>query len=128
MSTTSTTTTTTTTTTFGPISRKFQPLADNRYCSRQGRVPLRLHPNHRLVGLVVKASASRAEDSGFESLLRRNFSESSHTSISVWQHVKLSEPFRPWDTFACCWDVKQPTNKHLKIICCMFFDAVCFTS
>ena len=28
---------------------------------------------NRLVGLVVKASASRAEDSGFESRLRRDF-------------------------------------------------------
>ena len=28
----------------------------------------------RLVGLVVKASASRAEDLGFESRLRRDFS------------------------------------------------------
>ena len=34
----------------------------------------------RLVGLVVKESASRAEDTGFESHLRRNFSGSSHTS------------------------------------------------
>ena len=35
----------------------------------------------RLVGLVVKASASRAEDPGFESLWRRDFfSGSSHTS------------------------------------------------
>ena len=35
-----------------------------------------------LVGLVVKASASRAEDRGFESRLRRDFffSVSSHTS------------------------------------------------
>ena len=33
------------------------------------------------------------------------------TSISVWQHVKLSEQVRPWDTLACCWDVKQPTNQ-----------------
>ena len=30
--------------------------------------------NHRLVGLVVKASASRAEDPGFKSRLRRDFS------------------------------------------------------
>ena len=35
----------------------------------------------------------------------------SATSISVWQHVKLSEQIRPRDTLACCWDVKQPTNK-----------------
>ena len=31
-------------------------------------------PNDRLVGLVVKASASRAEDPGFESRLHRDFS------------------------------------------------------
>ena len=36
----------------------------------------------------------------------------SATSISVWQHVRLSEQIRPWDTFALCYDVKQPTNKH----------------
>ena len=35
-----------------------------------------------LVGLVVKASASRVEDPGFESRWRRNFSGSSHTSDS----------------------------------------------
>ena len=34
----------------------------------------------RLVGLVVKASALRAADPGFESRLRRDFSGSSHTS------------------------------------------------
>ena len=34
----------------------------------------------RLVGLVVKASASREEDPGFESRLRRDFSGSSYTS------------------------------------------------
>ena len=37
-------------------------------------------PSDRLVGLVVKASASRAEDPGFEPRLRRDFSGSSHTS------------------------------------------------
>ena len=30
----------------------------------------------------------------------------------MWQHVKLSEQIRPRDTLACCWDVKQPTNKQ----------------
>ena len=30
----------------------------------------------------------------------------------MWQHVKLSEKIRPRDTLACCWDVKQPTNKQ----------------
>ena len=36
----------------------------------------------------------------------------SAASISVWQHVKLSVQIRPWDTLACCWDDKQPTNKQ----------------
>ena len=35
---------------------------------------------HRFVGLVVKASASGAEDPGFESRLLRDFSGSIHTS------------------------------------------------
>ena len=35
-----------------------------------------------LAGLVVKASASRAEGPGFESRLRRDFSGSSYTSDS----------------------------------------------
>ena len=36
----------------------------------------------------------------------------SATSVSVWQHVKLSEQICPWDTLACCWDIKQPANKQ----------------
>ena len=36
--------------------------------------------DYRLAGLVVKASTSGAEDPGFESRLRRDFSLSSHTS------------------------------------------------
>ena len=35
---------------------------------------------NRLAGLVIKASASGAEDPGFQSRLRRDFSGSSHTS------------------------------------------------
>ena len=42
-----------------------------------------------LVGRVVKASASRAEDPGFESRLRRFFSGSSHTSLFVCLSVCL---------------------------------------
>ena len=34
------------------------------------------------------------------------------TSISLWQHVKLSVQIRPWDTLACCLDIKQPTNQQ----------------
>ena len=41
----------------------------------------------RLVSLVVKASASRAEGPGFKSRLRRDFSGSSHTS-----DLKLGTP------------------------------------
>ena len=26
--------------------------------------------------------------------------------------IKASASRRPWDTLACCWDVKQPTNKQ----------------
>ena len=108
---------------------------------------------HRFAGLVVRASASGAEDPAFEYHLRWDFPGSSHTSdltgtpvatlpgawhnrvstgtvqlgvsilwlgeverlvcnFSVSQHGKLSEQIRPWDTPACCWDVKQPTNKQ----------------
>ena len=38
-----------------------------------------LYHAHSLVGLVVKASTSKAEDPGFDSRLRRNFSGSSYT-------------------------------------------------
>ena len=51
---------------------------------------IRDHPPHHTAhgtgdrpdGLVIKASASRAEDPGFESRLRWDFSGSSHTSDS----------------------------------------------
>ena len=36
----------------------------------------------------------------------------SAASISVWQLRKSSEQICPWDTLACCWDIKQPTNKQ----------------
>ena len=39
-----------------------------------------VHRDDRIVGLVFKASASRAEDPGFESRLRWDFSGDSHTS------------------------------------------------
>ena len=44
------------------------------------RVSVPRQRKDRLVGLVVKASASRAEDPVFESRLRRSFSGSSHTT------------------------------------------------
>ena len=34
------------------------------------------------------------------------------TSVSVWQHVQLSKQIRPWDTPACCWDLKQPPPRQ----------------
>ena len=36
-------------------------------------------------------------------------------SISVLQHVNLSQQIRPWDTLACCWDVKQPTKQQTNL-------------
>ena len=36
----------------------------------------------------------------------------SAASVSVWQHIKLSVQIHPWDTLACCWDIKQPTHKQ----------------
>ena len=44
----------------------------------------------RLVDFVVEASASRAEDPGFECRLRRDFSGSSHTN-----GLKISTPVAP---------------------------------
>ena len=41
--------------------------------------PLSFHCTDRLVGLVVKASTSRAEDPGFEYRVRKDFSGWSHT-------------------------------------------------
>ena len=32
--------------------------------------------------------------------------------LSVWQHIKLFELVRPWETI-CCWEVKQPTKRWL---------------
>ena len=52
----------------------------SQYRILQSPPPLSPPPPNRLGGLVVKASASRAEDPGFESRLRRDFSGSSHTS------------------------------------------------
>ena len=106
-----------------------------------------------LIGLVVKASTSGAEDPGFESCLRRDFSRLSHTSNlkigtpvttlpGAWHYRVSGGTGRPgvsilwlgeveslicsfcisvaahkmvqiclWDALACCWDIKQPTNK-----------------
>ena len=50
------------------------------YTCQMQDVMLGLGYKHRLVGLVVKASASGVEDPGFESRLRRDFSGWSHTS------------------------------------------------
>ena len=44
------------------------------------KVNVRSPNTYRIVGLVVKASAPRVEDSGFESRLCRDFPGLSHTS------------------------------------------------
>ena len=64
------------------------------------------HDINRLVGLVVTASASGAEDPGFESRLQRDFSGSSHTSDlkigtsvatlpGAWHHRVSTETGQP---------------------------------
>ena len=61
-----------------------------------------------LVGLVVKAFASRAEDPGFESHLRQDFSRSSHTSdfknwhSSGYPDRRLAIKGQCWDWSARC--------------------------
>ena len=50
------------------------------YYIRSSKISWQYTVSYRIVGLVVKASASRAENPGFESRLRRDFSGSSHTS------------------------------------------------
>ena len=113
-------------------------------------------PGDCLTGLLVKSSATRAEDPRFKFRLARIFPGWIHTSnliistplatlpgawryrvsagtgclmsvycdwvrwkvwsvasISVWHHIKLSEQICPWDTLACCWDVKQQTTTTL---------------
>ena len=50
-------------------------------CDGVSDMPVDLSPVcDRLVGLMLNASASRAEDPGFESRLRRDYSGSYHTS------------------------------------------------
>ena len=61
-------------------------------------------PFHRLVGLVVKASAPRAEDPGFESRLRWDFfSGSSHTSDlpGAWRYRVSAGTGRPGVIVMC---------------------------
>ena len=121
-----------------------------------------LYSRYRLVGLVVKASASNPACDGILSgsshtsdlKIGQNFSGSSHTSdlktgtpvatlpvtwryrvsagtglpgiSTLWlgeverlicsfclqQHVRIN---CPWDTLACCWDVRHPTNNPLTL-------------
>ena len=60
-----------------PVSGLLNVPAMTKVCPRATSVQVLVD---RLVGLVVKASASRAEDPGFKFRLRRYFSRSSHTS------------------------------------------------
>ena len=61
---------------------------------------------YRLVGLVVKTSASRAEDPGFESRLRWSFSGSSPTS-----DFKIGTPVATLSG-AWRWRVSAGTGRH----------------
>ena len=40
-------------------------------------------------------------------------------SISVWHLIRMSKQIYPWNTLACCWDVKQPTNNIVMGSCCL---------
>ena len=42
----------------------------------------------------------------------------SATSISVWQHIQLSEQIHSWVTLACYWDISQPKDKSLCVCVC----------
>ena len=53
------------------IRQSFGGMESERMLTPRGEKTL--YRKNRLVGLVVKASASRAEDPGFESRLRRDF-------------------------------------------------------
>ena len=110
---------------------------------------------HRLVGLVVKVSTSRAVDlASIPACAVDCFSRSIHTSdfkidtlvvtlpgacryrvsavtgrpgVSILRHgdienvrnfhFKMSACTLVWDTPACCWDVKQPTNNSNNALC-----------
>ena len=58
--------------------------------------------NDHLIGLVVKVSAARAEDPGFESRLRRDVSGSSHTN-----DLKMGTPMA---TLPCTWCYRVNTG------------------
>ena len=72
----------------------------------------------RLAGLVVKASASRTEDPGFEFRLRRDFSGSRHTSDlkigtsaaippGVWHYRVSAGTGRPGVSILCLGKVES---------------------
>ena len=45
-------------------------------------------------------------------------------SISVSQHVELSEQIHRWDPLACCWGIKQSTNMHHYDQCSLHMDTL----
>ena len=61
--------------------------------------------HNRLAGPVVKASASGAEDPGFDSRLQRDFSGSSHTS-----DLKIDTPVA---TLPVAWHYRVSTGTGL---------------
>ena len=42
----------------------------------------------------------------------------------MWQHIELSVQIHPWNALACCWDVKQPTNKQTSFLSSSFPQAI----
>ena len=66
------------------------------------------------LSLCVGDSLQRSEEIVKKNLKLR-ISMRSSSSISVWQHVNLSEQIGPWDTLACCWDVKQQSLEFIRV-------------
>ena len=64
----------------------------------------RMDVSYQLVGLVVKVSASRVEDLGFDSCLQcGDFSRSSYTSGLKIGTTVAALPGANWDWLARCW-------------------------
>ena len=64
-----------------PVDWHYANLSQHSTLQQEWQMNLAVSPKHnRLIGLVVKGSALRAEDLVFESHLHQDFSRSSHTS------------------------------------------------
>ena len=74
----------------------------------------------RLVGLVVKTSASGVKDPGFDSCLRRDFSGSSHTSDLKFDTPLATLLESRWNWSVVC----QYTVGEIESLICNFYISV----